>query len=416
MKGKIIFILIFLSFVANSQNEFFNRGALVVIQDSCLVKVQGNVKNTSGTIENNGVFDIDRNHEILNTGVSFGNGEYRVKQDWINDNLFNADSSLVRMWGSNQDITGAVVTSFWNLSNENTGIKTLGLDVNILNTLDLTTVETYVDNYKLTVFNPFVNSVLYDSTYSFEGFVSNSLGGELVRFTNSNSWYILPLGSSIGTQRFRRVKILPSSSSLNSYNTGFYNYDPELDNLYRNNKESNVELINPFFFHKAYLSSGVGNSSLSIDYLVSDGDYSSIAYYNPLWKLTASTGSASLTYNTLSSINLSLIYNDRNYALNKVDLEVLVKQLITPNNDLKNDLWHITNIEKFQNKVTVFNRWGNIVYEMENYTNADGWNGKANRGTNTVTGSDYLPSGTYYYIVELIGLKTLTGYLQLHKN
>ena len=83
----IVSLLILSGSCLNAQEVFFNRGALVVIEKGCLVKAQGEVRNHSGTVENNGLFDIDGNHEIINTGLSFGNGEYRVKKDWINNNL-----------------------------------------------------------------------------------------------------------------------------------------------------------------------------------------------------------------------------------------------------------------------------------------------------------------------------------------
>lgn len=66
---------------------------------------------------------------------------------------------------------------------------------------------------------------------------------------------------------------------------------------------------------------------------------------------------------------------------------------ITPNNDGYNDKWIITNsgICKYI-KVTVFNRWGNIVYKNDNYSN--NWEGVNNNG-------DKLPQGTYYVVLEL---------------
>ena len=83
--GVVVFV--FLNFLSFSQFEFYNNGAQVLIQPGALVKVQGTATNL-GNLENDGLFDIDNNHEILLTGVSSGSGEYRVKEDWINNNLF----------------------------------------------------------------------------------------------------------------------------------------------------------------------------------------------------------------------------------------------------------------------------------------------------------------------------------------
>jgi gliding motility-associated-like protein len=44
----------------------------------------------------------------------------------------------------------------------------------------------------------------------------------------------------------------------------------------------------------------------------------------------------------------------------------------------------------------VFNRWGNLVYEQDNYKN--NWDGTSNKGIN---GNGVLPDGTYFYIIDL---------------
>ena len=78
----------------------------------------------------------------------------------------------------------------------------------------------------------------------------------------------------------------------------------------------------------------------------------------------------------------------------KKDLEQLlfIPNVITPNNDGFNDYWHIENIQFFpSNKLVILNRWGDLVYESLYYNND--WNGEYGNGQ--------LPSGTYYYILDL---------------
>jgi gliding motility-associated-like protein len=87
--------------------------------------------------------------------------------------------------------------------------------------------------------------------------------------------------------------------------------------------------------------------------------------------------------------------------------KVLVYNGISPNNDGKNDVWHIVGIEQFpNNEVRVFNRWGNLVFEAKSYDNQHAWGG-------TWNGSD-LPDGAYFYMIDLgDGSEVLSGYLQL---
>jgi gliding motility-associated-like protein len=89
---------------------------------------------------------------------------------------------------------------------------------------------------------------------------------------------------------------------------------------------------------------------------------------------------------------------------------LFVPQGFSPNGDGKNDTWVIQGLPS-ENTVTIFNRWGQKVYYMENYDNT--WNGYPNV-TGTL-GNDKLPQGTYYYIIEFKqnDNKPLNGFLIL---
>ncbi|HND41078.1 MAG TPA: gliding motility-associated C-terminal domain-containing protein, partial [Cyclobacteriaceae bacterium] len=95
----------------------------------------------------------------------------------------------------------------------------------------------------------------------------------------------------------------------------------------------------------------------------------------------------------------------------EVEGDVIIYNAISPNGDNKNDMMRIANIELFSNNhVTVFNRWGDMVFETDNYNNDD----RAFKGLNK-NGKE-LPSGIYYYKIELSGSKTKTGYLSLKRE
>jgi len=61
------------------------------------------------------------------------------------------------------------------------------------------------------------------------------------------------------------------------------------------------------------------------------------------------------------------------------------------------------------NQVTIYNRWGDRVFDMPNYDNDQ----KSFKGESNLTGNK-LPSGTYFYSIDLKdNKKPTTGYLVL---
>jgi gliding motility-associated-like protein len=80
---------------------------------------------------------------------------------------------------------------------------------------------------------------------------------------------------------------------------------------------------------------------------------------------------------------------------------------ITPNGDGHNDTWEIDGIEDilFSN-VTIYNRWGQLVWETGNYNNTTNFfNGK------DMTGNG-LPDGTYFYIITGLNVRR-SGWIEL---
>jgi gliding motility-associated-like protein len=92
-----------------------------------------------------------------------------------------------------------------------------------------------------------------------------------------------------------------------------------------------------------------------------------------------------------------------------------IYEILTPNNDGKNDFFRILGIESFPNStVRIYNRWGTMVYETTGYNNTDNyWD-----GTSIENKNKKLPVGVYYYVIDL-GLKKIekiyTGSVYLNR-
>ncbi len=80
----------------------------------------------------------------------------------------------------------------------------------------------------------------------------------------------------------------------------------------------------------------------------------------------------------------------------------------SPNGDGANDVFFIRGLDAFPaNTFTVFNRWGNVVYDRLNYRND--WAGEAANG-------EPLPDGTYFVILTVEqGSRTLQGYVDMRR-
>ena len=104
----------------------------------------------------------------------------------------------------------------------------------------------------------------------------------------------------------------------------------------------------------------------------------------------------------------------------KVTNGLTIYNAININGNSQNDHFHIGGIENYPNNtVRIFNRWGVKVFDTEGYDNVRNVFKGFSNGRVTVEGSENLPQGTYYYIIEYIdenGQKeSKVGWLYLKK-
>lgn len=77
------------------------------------------------------------------------------------------------------------------------------------------------------------------------------------------------------------------------------------------------------------------------------------------------------------------------------DCEIFIPNAISPNDDLANDAWEISGLDCYEHIVSVYNRYGGLVYESRDYRVP--WNGYRN--------GQPMPVSTYYYVVTTISSK-----------
>lgn len=133
---------------------------------------------------------------------------------------------------------------------------------------------------------------------------------------------------------------------------------------------------------------------------------------NLTYKWTPSTGLdhdnvLTPVVNALDNTKYTLTVTSADHCTAQASVEVLVKKKLvipsafTPNGDGINDTWQIKYIEDYPGcTVDIFNRYGEKIYSSINY--AVEWDG-------TYKGN-YLPTGTYYYIINpKNGRSTMSG-------
>mgnify|MGYP001244036376 CR=1 FL=1 len=187
--------------------------------------------------------------------------------------------------------------------------------------------------------------------------------------------HTLTVTDSKGCQDDSTIVLTPKPAPVANFSISPLDYqEPDLPVIFTNQSSGNITTYNWNFDNN------------------NDGDANPIS--------SNSDGSNSAEYSTQGTYSIQLIVEGANGCSDTVIQEYLIvdkiiaSTVITPNGDLKNDnlvfqnLWYYPN-----NKLTIYTRWGNQIFEQENYKND--WDG------------DNHAVGTYYFILEVEGLDPL---------
>jgi gliding motility-associated-like protein/uncharacterized repeat protein (TIGR01451 family) len=130
------------------------------------------------------------------------------------------------------------------------------------------------------------------------------------------------------------------------------------------------------------------------------------------------TAKVNPTGSYVSPATITGIELDRNPANNisttiTYPMDFFIPEGFSPDGDGINDLFVIRGINYFpDNEFVIYNRWGNKVFEASSYLNT--WDGRSIRGLRT--GGDELPTGTYFYLLDLHdGSKVIKGTIYLNR-
>ncbi|HRE97676.1 MAG TPA: gliding motility-associated C-terminal domain-containing protein, partial [Flavobacteriales bacterium] len=142
-----------------------------------------------------------------------------------------------------------------------------------------------------------------------------------------------------------------------------------------------------------------------------------------LWNLGNGTSSSALnpttTYNVPGTYSIVLLVTDAAGCTDTTIRTIIVDGLpidipngFTPNGDGFNDYFVIVGLHQYpENKITIFNRWGDPVFSASPYLN--NWDGSTSNEKLRISG-DKVVDGTYFFILELgAGLEPISGFVEL---
>jgi gliding motility-associated-like protein len=148
----------------------------------------------------------------------------------------------------------------------------------------------------------------------------------------------------------------------------------------------------------------IGGSNVSADG-ASDGAISTTTVGGvPPYYWEWSNGDVGASIDSLAVGTYKVIVSDMNGCVDTMaftltpPFSLTVPGGISPNGDGENDVLFIKDFVKYpDNELTIFDRWGQIVFHAKPYNND--WDGK-NQSTNSFAGNE-LPDGIYFYQIKL---------------
>jgi gliding motility-associated-like protein len=374
---KLKLFLLFFVFNISAFSQLYNGTDFSVTNGGVLSVINSSVVNgATGDLKNAGTIYVDAN--IQNAGLLDGfattTGVFMLGENWINNGVFNADASIVDMFGNDQSITGTVITTFYDLRLNGFGVKLQTLNSQT-QFLDLTSNELATSDYIMDVLSTDVNAILRTT-----GFVSSTNNGFLSRNTDQANQYLFPTGSFItGNLLYRPIIITPTDASLNQYGVRLANTSADTDGYSFLNKDPRIKKFNTSFYHHLYNRISSNGADITFHYDPSiDGDFQRVGQWSSsgMWLSEFNEiESANATFSTLAIPN-TFNFNSRAFILvNKLD-EMFIQNAFSPNNDNINDQF-VLNLNKedfLEFEFMIFNRWGQRIFKTKEPSIT--WDGK----------------------------------------
>jgi gliding motility-associated-like protein len=345
-----------------------NKGATIYSAND-IIFANGGISNLiddstgmGGTFRNSGSI------YIKNSGTDNGDWTNSAGNGAFTNTIGTNGASAITCYliGGNQNIQGTSVTEFHNLVLQGSGVKQLNnIDAIVRDTLNLNDRELATGSKNVFVTNPAIPSIQLST-----GFVSSLDGGALVRTTGATQSYMFPVGSSLGTLRYRPVEITPDNNFPNDYAVRMANVDPTTETFNVALKKATVVNVNPVYYHQIRRDAGSSPASITIYYdAATDGEITGIGHWQniPQWEdIPASPTANQFGLSAMNAPSWDFSSPSPAFALIKLLNEcgeMFVPNAFSPDNNGENDMECVYGKCVKSLYFAIYDRWGEKVFE-----------------------------------------------------
>lgn len=381
---KYVFILLFVSTVITSGGQnLFNQSTIFIGPNSVLF-VGG---------------------DIVNNTLIVNNGDMQVGGTWTNNGTYDAGIGKITFNSNLPQTINHNAQSFSRLTISGGGIKNFPANITIVDELNLTQGTLVSQNGATIIFSHGAQIIGGSDQSHINGPVyQQGIGDKL--FPVGNGTQYLPVEIfGIGTSSEVGITLVEFATPQS------FEFKPELSAV-SEKRYWEVDLVNGSLVGTQLSIPVKGDEGLSAgttQYVVTQSPDSPIEFESlGQFNFTGTTTDGSVVSNSTISANL--------VSVGILSEGIVVYNAISANkDDTQNAIMKISNITAFpNNKVSIFNRWGDKVFEMKGYDNDNAE--KVFSGNSNVGGNGELPAGTYFYTIDKgDGSPLVNGYISLKK-
>lgn len=347
------------------------------------------------------------------------NGALGFHDNLINNGSFDDNSGLVGFFNDDQiTVSGAFKPIFRDLEIMVTNNLVLEIAIGVTNNSNFILGNIFTPRNQIDINVDYINSAFYNGN-------ENSAKIDGYGAITNKAIFNFPIGDD---QRLRGLHISSTAGSLNAKTAYFYENigsSPTIDTSFITmNKEDIILNINTKEFwdldsETTSLVRLTWDDRSTVQNLVNEIENIRVIGWHTEDEIWKDLGHTSFQGDFNTGWVQSKAFVPDEYTILTLgggmsEEDVTFKnKLLTPNNDGINDFFVIEAIAiSPNNTLKIFNRWGKEVYAKKNYSNT--FDGKSNVST-VIQKNNALPSGVYFYVIELIDLDTIhQGYLYIN--